>query len=95
MEKLIHIDGYECSFCQSCVNWCKQNFFPSSFLVSPFDVAKHLRMAQEFAEVNVEHVATALQHDVVIVAVTDTQDVGGHAAACTGVDEVLYCLQKK
>lgn len=51
-------------------------------------------MAQEFAEVNVEHVATALQHDVVVVAVADAQDVGGHAAASAGVDEVLYCLQK-
>lgn len=51
-------------------------------------------MAQEFAEVNVEHVAAALKHDVVIVAVADAQDVGCHTAACTGVDEVLYCLQK-
>lgn len=51
-------------------------------------------MAKEFAKVNVEHVATALQHDVVIVAVAYAQDVGGHTAACTGVDEVLYCLQK-
>lgn len=49
-------------------------------------------MAQEFAEVNVEHVATALKHDVVVMAITDAQDVGGHTAACTGVDEVLYSL---
>lgn len=60
---------------------------------SPFDVPKHLCVSQELPKVNVEHVATALQHDVVIVAVTDSQDVGGHAAAGAGVDEVLHCLK--
>lgn len=50
-------------------------------------------MSQELPKIDVEHVAAALQHDVVVVAVTDSQDVGGHAAAGTGVDEVLHCLK--
>lgn len=49
----------------------------------PADIAKHLGVAQEASEVDVEHVAAALHHDVVIVPVTDSQHVGGHAAACT------------
>lgn len=49
-------------------------------------------MAQELAEVNVEHVSAGPEHDVVIVAIADPQDVCGHAAACTRVDEVLYRL---
>lgn len=49
-------------------------------------------MAQEAAKIDVEHVASRLQHDVVIVSVTDAQDVGGHTAASAGIDEVLYSL---
>lgn len=49
-------------------------------------------MAQEAAKIYVEHVASRLQHDVVIVSVTDAQDVRGHAAAGTGIDEVLHGL---
>jgi len=60
---------------------------------SPLDVAEHLRVAQEPAEVDVKHVAGGLEHDVVIVPVADPQHVGGHAAASTGVDEVLHGLR--
>lgn len=49
-------------------------------------------MAQEASKIYVEHVASRLQHDVVIVSVTDAQDVRGHAAASTGIDEVLHSL---
>ena len=49
-------------------------------------------MAQETAKIYVEHVASRLQHDVVIVSVTDAQDVRGHTAASTRIDEVLYSL---
>lgn len=52
-------------------------------------------MAQELAEVDVEHVAAGLQHDVVVVAVADAQDVGGHAAACARIDKVLHRLEKE
>lgn len=58
----------------------------------PFEAAEHLGVAQELAEVDVEHVAGGAQHDVVVVAVADTQHVGGHAAARTRVDEVLRSL---
>lgn len=50
-------------------------------------------MSQELPKVDVEHVTAGLQHDVVIVAVADAQDVGGHAAAGTRVDEVLHSLK--
>lgn len=49
-------------------------------------------MAQEAAEIYVEHVPGGLQHDVVIVSVTDAQDVCSHTAASAGVDEVLHSL---
>ena len=59
----------------------------------PFEAAEHLGVAQELAEVDVEHVTGGAQHDVVVVAVADTQHVGGHAAARTRVDEVLRRLE--
>lgn len=59
------------------------------FRFSPFEAAKHLGVAQELAKVDVEHVSSGAQHDVVIVSVADAQHVGGHAAARTRVDEVL------
>lgn len=51
-------------------------------------------MSQELPEVDVEHVAAGLQHDVVVVAVADSQDVGRHAAAGARVDEVLHRLDR-
>lgn len=33
-------------------------------------------------------------HDVVVVAIPNTQDVGGHAVASTGVQELLHSLLK-
>lgn len=45
------------------------------------------------AEIYVEHVTVVFRHDVVVVSVTDAQDVGGHTAAGTGVDEVFYSLR--
>lgn len=63
------------------------------WLLSPFDVPKHLCVSQELPKVNVEHVPAVLQHDVVIVAVTDSKDVGGNTATSTGVDEVFHCLK--
>ena len=61
---------------------------------SPLDVPEHLRVTQELPEVDVEHVAAGLQHDVVVVAVAYPQDVGRHAAARTRVDEVLHRLEE-
>lgn len=65
--------------------------FPSTFL--PFKASKLLRVAHDLAKVDVKHVPAVLQHDVVVVTVTDAQDEGGHAPACTGVDEVHHSLQ--
>lgn len=64
----------------------------SQSVSSPLDVSKHLRVSQELPEVDVEHVAAGLQHDVVVVAIANSQDVGRHAAASTRVDEVLHRL---
>lgn len=61
-------------------------------VLSPFDVPEHLSVSQELPEVDVEHVTAGLQHDVVVVAIADSQDVGCHAAAGARVDEVLHRL---
>lgn len=52
--------------------WGSGILFHVLFVFLPFDVAKHLCVPQELAEVNVEHVSAGLQHDVVIVAVADS-----------------------
>lgn len=59
----------------------------------PLKVPKLLSVAHNLAKVDVEHVAAVLDHDVVVVAVADPQDEGGHAPSCTRVDEVLHRLQ--
>ena len=46
----------------------------------PFNVPKHLRVSQELPKVYVEHVAAGLQHDVIVVAIADPQDVRRDAA---------------
>lgn len=61
--------------------------------ILPFKAAKLLRVAHYLSKVDVKHVSAVLQHDVVVVAVTDAQDEGGHTPACTGVDEVHHSLQ--
>jgi len=50
-------------------------------------------VAQELAEVDVEHVAGGAQHDVVVVPVADAEHVGRHAAPRARVDEVLRGLR--
>lgn len=59
----------------------------------PFKASKLLRVAHDLAKVDVKHVPAVLQHDVVVVTVTDAQDEGGHAPACAGVDEVHHGLR--
>lgn len=63
------------------------------FTILPFEASKLLRVAHDLAKVDVKHVPAVLQHDVVIVTVTDAQDEGGHTPACAGVDEVHHSLQ--
>lgn len=69
----------------------KDVIFPSTIV--PFKASELLRVAHDLAKVDVKHVPTVLQHDVVVVTVTDAQDEGGHTPACTGVDEVHHSLQ--
>lgn len=61
----------------------------------PFDVTKHLCISQKFIEVNVKHVTWLLQHDVVVVSVTNSQHVGSHTVASTRSGEVVHSLEKK
>lgn len=60
---------------------------------SPFDVAKHLGMTQKPSKVNVEHVSSCFEHDIVIVPVTNSQNISGYTAPSTGVNEILHCLK--
>lgn len=71
---------------------CRDEGRRSQGPLSPLDVAEHLGVAQEPAKIDVEHVARGLEHDVVVVPVTDAQHVGGHAAAGAGVDEIFHSL---
>lgn len=61
----------------------------------PFNISKHLRVPKELPEVDVEHVTRPCHHDVVIVPVTDSEDVGSHTVPSAGVREVLNSLQIK
>lgn len=72
--------------------WGRGIIFLVLVVFLPFDVAKHLCMPQELAEVNVEHVSAGLQHDVVIVAVADSKNVCGHTTTSARIDEVFHCL---
>lgn len=63
------------------------------FVHLPFKVSELLCVAHDLAKVDVKHVPSVLQHDVVIVAVTDPQDEGGHTPPCTRVDEVHHSLR--
>ncbi len=58
-------------------------------LLLPFKAAKHLGMAEKLAKVDVEHVTSGAQHNIVVMAITDAQHVGCNTASCTRVDKVL------
>lgn len=59
----------------------------------PGYICKLLCVSHDFAKVNVEHLSAPLQHDVVIVAITDPQDEGGYAPTRTRLDEIHHRLQ--
>ena len=59
----------------------------------PLEVAKHLRVSEELAKVDVEHVTRVFDHDVIVVSVADPQQVGGDTVAGTGRREVLDGLR--
>ena len=58
----------------------------------PLDAAEHLSVPQDLAKVDVEHVSRPLHHDVVVMAITDAQDVSGHAVPSTRTCEVVHRL---
>lgn len=60
---------------------------------SPLKGPELLRVAHDLAKVDVKHVSAVLQHDVVVVAVTDPQHECGHTPASTRVDEVHNSLE--
>lgn len=60
----------------------------------PFEVSKHLRISQEFSKVYVEHVPRGLKHDVVIVAIANTKDVGCHTVSGTGCCNSKFLVKK-
>ncbi len=66
----------------------------TSLTYVPLNIAKHLSIAKDFSKVYVEHVARPLDHDVVIMPVTDAQYVCCHTVASTRVRKILHCLQK-
>ena len=61
----------------------------------PFEVSKHLRVSKELAKINMEHVSFLLQHDVVIVTIADSQDIGGDTVASAGCRKIVYCLESE
>ena len=78
----------------------KQKFFNIQHLSNiedfvPFNITKHLSISQKLVEVNVKHVTWLLQHDVVIVSVTNSQHVGSHTVASTRSGEVVHSLEKQ
>ena len=60
--------------------------------VEPFDVSKHLSISEELGEVDVEDVAGMFDHDVVVMTITDAEDIRSHAVASTACREVIHRL---
>ena len=67
--------------------------FQTTFL-SPLNASKHLGIAKDLSKVDVEHVTRFLDHDIIIMTITYTQDIGCHTVASTGACEVVHCLQR-
>lgn len=62
---------------------------------APLDGAKHLRVAENLAKVDVEHVARPLHHDVVVMAITDSQYVSSNTVSSTRTGEIVHRLEKE
>ena len=57
---------------------------PPSYLISlPFEVSEHLRVSQEFSKIDMKQMTRCFEHDVIIVSVTDTQNVCDNTVSCT------------
>lgn len=44
----------------------------------PFKIAKHLGISEEFPKVDVKDVARRFHHNIVIVSITNAENVGGN-----------------
>ena len=58
----------------------------------PLEIANHLCISEEFSEVDMKHMSGVLDHDVVIVSITDTQHVRGNTVASAGCHEIVHSL---
>ena len=61
---------------------------------APLDGSKHLGVAENLAKVNVKHVARPLYHDVVVMAITDSQYVSSNTVSSTRTGEIVHSLEK-
>ena len=59
----------------------------------PFNISKHLRIPKKLVEVNVEHVTWLFQHDVVVMTITDTKNIGSYTVTSTRTWEIFNSLQ--
>lgn len=50
----------------------------------PFEISKHLRVAQEFTKIYVKQMTRSLQHNIVIMTITDAEYVSRNAVAGAG-----------
>ena len=61
----------------------------------PFNIPKHLSITEELAEINVEHMARVFDHDVVVMAISNTENICGHTVASTGGHKVVHSLKQQ
>lgn len=61
----------------------------------PLNVSKHLSIAEEFSEINVEQVSRRFQHDVIVVAIAYSENVCRDGVTGTGMREVFYRLTER
>lgn len=56
----------------------------------PFEITKHLCITEEFPEINMEKVARGFDHNIIIMSITNAENVGGHAIAGAGSREIVH-----
>lgn len=61
---------------------------------APLDGSKHLGVAENLAEVDVKHVSRPLYHDVVVMAITDSQYVSSDTVTSTRTGEIVHRLER-
>ena len=74
------------------LSWNNVSILPPTTHNKPFYVAEHLCVTEELGEVDVENVSGMFDHDVVVVAVTDAEDVRRDTVASAARREVVYRL---